>query len=245
MKIFFYLFLSSLLIIVYSCNKQDNQKMQGEWRVYYNDAFVEDFNISADTIKRMMSGWNDLTLVFFKDMTFFNKEDSSVVLKIISQVDSNTFIVNFGGPYLCKMERIRNRSMELPVSIKFNFLYPEKNNDSCLCKELKNEDYLLDIGGSYKLNVDNKIYTGWINESSLKQLVFYINAIDTSNKNLTDHSFAFAVEDINYCLEFTYKDSSKVNYNISDMQPVQLVRVTSSLEEIWNEIMIKSGYRFM
>lgn len=246
MRIFRFLYFSLFLILIFSCKNRDNGKIHGDWRAYFKDTFIADYNIADDTIliKRHSMNWFEKIPCFYKKQTYFGKIDSSTVLKIISRIDSNKLIVNFGGPYNFRFEKISNNKSVLPLTIKFDLIDIVQKNDSSLLEGLGSGDYQLKLDGTYTFYTNRKVYKGRISDSLKRQLIMYLSSIDTIDTKLTEHCFTIHLMKFNYRLEFTY-NGKKVNYYISDQQPIQLTRVTMCLEKIWAEILYKSGYRIL
>jgi len=245
MRLFSMLFFILLLITIYSCDDNTN-RLNGDWREVFNDSVVYDYNFSIDTvsIKSANMNWFEQTPYFIKNQTYFSKTDSSLILKIISQQDSDNFNISSLKPFIGKLTKLKNRNAKMPSMIKFDLISFSNENDSNLIENLGEGDYNLDINGSYAFYTHKKIYNGHISDSLLKQLKFYLSAIDSNNNNLTNHYFEIHLQKMKYRLEFLI-DTQKYNYLIEDKQPVELTRVTFCLEKIWYEILTKSGYRIL
>lgn len=245
MKLLNNLGLIALLITVFSCSNVGNSKITGEWREFLNDTIVIDYKITQDTI--IVRDCRNRMLVkipyFYKDSAYFDKEDSSQILKIAIWKNSDTLTVNRDGYKNSYIIRLRKFNNKLPNMIKFHFDNKFHEKDT-LVDGLKGGDYKLNLDGTYKFYFGSKMYSGNISDTLLSELINNLNFVDTTDKSQISHYFEIHLIETSYKLDFVF-DNKIEFYNIANRQPTQFNRVTYSLERIWYYILNKSGHYIM
>jgi hypothetical protein len=245
MKLLNYLGLITLLIAIFSCNKEDSTKIIGEWREFLNDTIVIDYRITQDTIfvRDCRNSMFVKIPYFYKDSTYFDKYDSSQIFKITTWKNSDTLTIFRDGCRNSHLIRLRKFNNKLPHMIKFDLDSKFQEKDS-LVDGLKGGDYKLNLDGTYKFYFGRKMYSGNISDTLLKELIYNLNFVDTTDKSQISHYFEIHLIETSYKLDFVFCNKIEF-YNIAKRQPTQFNRVTYSLEQIWYYILNKSGHHIM
>jgi len=238
--------------LLFACKKQHNY-IYGEWRGLVGQDIC-DYSIRKDSVFYKCS-W-DIGFMrrasFQKKDVFYAKErpnfeDERLLFKLVSIPDSNSLIILVDGEYLAILERLRKMNLELPLAIRFDMyanngdLHPSPTNDEY---KTGHTDYYLKMNGDFFFKFAEKTVKGKVGQERMRQLAFYLTAIDTTDQRTCEHYFGFFQDRIDYRLDFIYKNKTQ-SYMITNRQLIQLTRVTNELQNIWANFLLRSGHCIM